>query len=139
MIKDVVIKDMIKEIPKRGWYLKLYWNFDGDRGTDETCGPIPEDRKDMLVEILNLLENMIESEDTSERDRFKDIPNYKKYFDFEFDGVEPETEDYRIIYDLGLCTESDEYTYEIARLEDFDVYWHDGKVINKYNVDLIRD
>lgn len=136
---DVVIREMNKEIPEEGWYLKLYWGYDG--GDDERevkYDPIPSDRKDILLDVLNLLKDMVAkySESNDYVYHYEDVKNFKKYFDYNFEGVEQETEDYRIIYDLGLCTESDACE-DPMKLVDFSVIWHDGKVLNEYIVDIV--
>lgn len=138
---DITVQNMVEDVPEKGWYLTLNWGYIGDDERHVEYGPIPEKRKDMLLEIINLLNDMIDKyadTDIYEAYSFNDLSNFDKYFDYKLNGVIEGTEEYRVIYDIGLCAEYDYYD-EPMKLVDYNVVWHDGKVLNSYNTNLIYE
>lgn len=140
MVVDIKVKDKIEmKIPKRGWYIKLCWTLDYDECIDEVYGPIPENRKDLVIELINVLLGMIDEtydKDPTEID-YGNVPGVNKFFDFKFEGVDTDSEDFSIIDDLGLITVREDVDYNIGVLDSFDCTWHDGIGVEDYDVELV--
>lgn len=135
MIKDIKIDKIDTSIPEEGYYITLYWEFNyQDDGYIEKLEPISSDKKHILLELLNLLEEM----SNPNNEDYKLIDNYDKYFEC-LNSEEYKEEEFEIISNLGLYRPMDNDYEEYGRLDDFAVVYHDGKVLNSYSVTLDRD
>lgn len=135
MIKDVKIGEINTSVPEEGYYITLYWEFNyQDDGYIEKLEPISSDKKHILLELLNLLEEM----SNPNNEDYKLIDNYDKYFEC-LNSEEYKEEEFETISNLELCRPMDNDCEEYGRLDDFAVVYHDGKVLNSYSVTLDRD
>lgn len=144
-------------IPQEGFYVTLYWMFgDADGDTEQTAGPIPTGRRDMVIELANVLENMVDLYADSGKggyEGYETVPGIAKWFpNEEFDCDDDDTdEDFDCDNDNTDKNDPDQtirtnleleiqYTPAncgcIATLTGFDVFWQDGKTTTKYEVTL---
>ena len=122
------------QIPERGFYIDMHYMYgDADGDKDTSTGPFPDDKKDLLIEFMNVLNEMVEMDDT---DDYCTIANYDRWFDASFHGrnLTPE-QTFRKNLNLQI-----EYTPDgwstVARLTGWDVYYYDGTSLDKYQVEL---
>ena len=132
------------EIPEKGFYVDLNYMYgDADGYNTVTAGPFPEDRKDLLVEFLNVLEGMLAEYPHGKGgfDGYENVPNYSKFFETE-DGYETEDEAdaAQEIEQLGLLQEI-EYAPNgygsVASFEGYTCYYHDGTSLTKHDVTVV--
>lgn len=145
MITHIEIGKEIKtDIPKEGFYVKLKWMYgDADGYAFKEIGPFPEERKDLYIEFLNVLNAMIAEYAKTGKggfDAYDHIPGVEKFFctdEFFPDELHLDEDSYNFLYDLDLRIETVPNGYENeAELLSFTPYYHDGENINPYNLVL---
>ena len=127
-------------IPQEGYYVELHYMYgDADGYNDVTAGPFPNSKKHLLIELLNILEAMLASYPNGKGgwDGYSHVPGYDKWFDPDYDAEKDGKPDPDAEFreELGLETEctSDGYGC-IAKFTGYDIWHHDGKTLDKYNV-----
>lgn len=86
-ITDVEIDNKVKPDVSGKYYVKMEWMFGDANGYGKTvAGPFPENKKDLLIEFLNILQNMINlySGGKCGWDNYEEIEGYELYFDEDF-------------------------------------------------------
>ena len=133
------------KIPERGFYVTMEYMYgDADGYNTVVAGPFPDEKKHLLIEFLNVLEDMAHRYPHGKGgfDGYEDVPNYNKWFDVETmaeecepDFADPSDAEFRD--GLGLEVEcTPEGIGAIASLTGYDVTWRDGKTLGEYAVGL---
>lgn len=85
MFTDLKINTDLPKVPAQGFYVTLEWMFgDADGDVERTFGPIPHDRRDLVLELANLLEDMVclyEDSGKGGYDGYEDVNNYNLWFE----------------------------------------------------------
>lgn len=143
MITDIKPTGEIIElpVPEAGYYVQLHYVYDEtDDEKDVVTGPFPMDKKDLLIELLNVLDAMVDlafqgRNDDDDRGNYSDIVNYRLWFDAVDQNLTRQGETYRnkaLRKQLSMSIEQAPDGSEQAILTHFTVWYHDGTSYAKY-------
>ena len=141
-IKNVILKPVpVKPvIPEEGFYVTLQYMYcDADGYASHTAGPFPMEKRHLLIELLNVLDQMVKLyADTGKGgdEGYESVPLYNAWFDENYKGPEDDDTEFRESIGLEIEYVPDGYG-SIAKLTDFEVYYHDGQTLDRFEVDLI--
>ena len=137
----------IPNIPKRGFHVTLSYMYgDADGYKDVSVGPFPDEKKHLLIEFLNVLEDMATRYPHGKGgfDGYEDVPNYNKWFDTETmeeegepDFENPDDAAFRDNLELEVECAPDGYG-SIASFQGYTIIWRDGKTLSEYAVNLTK-
>lgn len=144
MFKDVVIKENKEvKIPKQGYYVNILWEF--KEGKDMTkVGPFPEDRKDLLVEFLDILERMflLYPHGKGGLDDFEEVEGLDLYMDYvdlnKLSKEEAETQKIRNMICMRIPRDNAGMGL-VPDLEKACVIYQDGVSDMEYDVQIVMD
>lgn len=146
MIIDVSIMDghsVRLPIPDRGYYVECKYVYDEHASKIATYGPFPENKKHLLIEFLNLLEEMVTLCQADKNkvitDEYWEIENYSKWFN-QSQRLTDGTPDDVFRHSMDMKPEywpgSDDNQF--ATLESFDCIYRDGLTYHRYGVGMLR-
>lgn len=137
MFTDLKINTDLPKVPAQGFYVTLEWMFgDADGDVERTFGPIPHDRRDLVLELANLLEDMVVLYEDSGKggyDGYEDVNNYNLWFE----SKKSDDKDQQIRNNVGCEIE---YTPDgsgcVAELTGYNVTYQNGITAGAYDVTL---
>lgn len=133
-------------IPSKGYYVNMYWDSDEEDLT--IAGPFPEEHKDLVIEFLNILQNMIKLYPNGKGgwDDYYDVAGYSKYFEggLNISKISKKFSDEELVLQEIRNFVGAEIPYEddgtvCAELLSVDVFYHDGISSDNYTVEIMTD
>lgn len=149
MITAIKIKNPIKKkVPKKGFYVKIKWMYGDADGYKETkVGPFPENRKDILIDFLNVVSDMLRlyPHGKGGYDGYDSVDGYLKFFSedyrYDYDALTDEEKETRAIEEYVGAEQV--YTPDdsgcVASICGYKVYYMDGITDDKYNVSVVEN
>lgn len=145
MFTDVVINKVKRvNVPKQGYYVNILWEFkDGSKTTK--VGPFPENRKDLLVEFLNIVERMFRLYPNGKigLDNYESVEGYDLYYNYiDLSGLskeEAESQRIRNSVNAEIPCEDSGHLGITPSIKQATVDYYDGVSSDGFDVMIVMD